>query len=68
MAPGSENSKVPPEAPSMLAPEESTFDEVAREALKAAEKIFHEGDTLATPIPPAAWIEDPLLRIKDILA
>ena len=36
----SKNSQVPLEAPSTMAPEGSSFDEVAREALKAAEKVI----------------------------
>ena len=45
---------MPSEAPSMMAPEESSFDEVAREALKAAEEISREANSSATPSPPVA--------------
>ena len=47
-----ENSQVPLEAPSTTAYEGNSFDEVAREALKAAEEIFREEDTLATLLGP----------------
>ena len=51
----------------MTALEGVSFDEVAQEALKAAEEIFHEEDTSATPIPPTALVEDPLLSVEDFL-
>ena len=48
----------------MTAPEEVSFDEVAREALKDAKEVFREEGSSATPNPPAAWVEDPLLRVE----
>ena len=44
-----------------------SFDEVAREALKVAEEIFHEEDTSATPDPPTSLVEDPHLSVEDFL-
>ena len=67
VVPQSENFQVPPEAPPTLAYEGSSFDEVAREALRAAEGIIREVDPLAAPNPPPALMEDPLLGIEDFL-
>ena len=65
--PESKNSQVPPEAPSTMAPEGSSFDEVAREALKAAEEIFREENPSATPSLLAALVEDPFLSVEDFV-
>ena len=65
--PESENSQVPPEDSSTMAPEASFYDEVAREALKAAEEIFREEDTSTTTIPLADLMEDPPLSVEDFL-
>ena len=51
----------------MMVPKGGSFDEVAREALKAAEEIFREEGSSATPNPPAALTEDPLLSVEDFL-
>ena len=58
---------MPPEAPSKIAPEESSFDEVARDALKAAEEIFREENSSATPNLPAALANCPLLSVEDFV-
>ena len=63
----SKKSQVPPRASSTTVPDGVSFDEVAQEALKAAEEIFHEEDTSATPIPPTALVEDPHLSVEDFV-
>ena len=66
--PDSENSQAPPKTSLRTAPEGVSFDEVAREALKATEEIFRKEDTSATPNPRIALVEDPHLSVEDFLA
>ena len=40
-----------------MVPERGSFDVVAQEALKAAEEIFREEGSSATPNPSAALVE-----------
>ena len=47
--------------------ERGSFDDVARAALRATEKVFREGGSSTTPNPPMASTEDRPLRVKNFL-
>ena len=51
----------------MTVPERGSFDDVAWEALKAAEEIFHGGGSSAKLNPLVALTEYPLLSVEDFL-
>ena len=65
--PESENSQAPLEAPLTTTSEGASFEEVARQALRATEEIFREENPSATPNPPSVPKEDPPLSVEDFL-
>ena len=58
---------MPLEVPSETAREGRAFDEVAREALRAADEVIQGANHSGLPIPPSAMVKDPLLSIEDLL-
>ena len=62
-----ENSQVPPDDPSETANNGRAFDEVAREALTAADEAIQGAIPSDSPVPPPPMMEDPSLSIEDLL-
>ena len=65
--PKSEKSQALLEALSTTVPEGGSFEDVAREALKAVEEIIREDDSSASPSPPVTLTEGPPLVVEDFL-
>ena len=58
---------MPLEVPSETAREGRAFDEVAQEALRAADEVIQGANHSGSPIPPSAMVKDPLLSVEDLL-
>ena len=53
------------EAPSTTGPDGGSFDDVAREALRAAKEIIREDGSSATPSTPVVLTKDPPIVVEE---